>query len=80
MKQKDWSLIIIIAAISAVFALVLSNVLIGNKQNRSQKAEVVEPISSSFIFPDKQYFNDNSIDPTKLITIGNGTNDDPFKQ
>ncbi len=74
MKQKDVALIIAISAVSAVLALVISSVTIGTPKNRQQKAEVVEKITSDFPTPDQKYFNDQSIDPTQIIRIGDGTN------
>ncbi len=74
MKQKDIALIIVISAVSAVFALLVSNFTIGAPKNRQQTAEVVEKITSNFPTPDKKYFNAESIDPTQIIRIGNDTN------
>ncbi len=78
MKQKDILLIVVVAFISAVISIASSKILIAPAKNRQQKVEVVEPISASFNPPDKQYFNDQAIDPTQLITIGNNTNPKPF--
>jgi len=77
MKQKDIALIAIVVLISIVFSLVLSKFLFAPK-NHQQQVEIVQPISADFPMPDSHYFNDKSIDPTKLITIGNNTNPDPF--
>ena len=78
MKQKDIVLIIVVVFISAVFSLVVSSVLISSPKNRQQKVEVVDPITSDFKTPDSKYFNANSIDPTKLIQIGDSNNPQPF--
>lgn len=81
MKQKDIALIIVVAVVSAVVALVLSNILFGSPSRSQQKAEVVDPITANFPAPDQRYFNGDSIDPTQTITIGNGqTNQAPFNQ
>lgn len=80
MKQKDIALVIVIGIVSAVLAVLLCNALVSNAKNRQQQAEIVEPISSNFIPPEKKYFSANSIDPTKTITIGNGENDKPFSE
>ncbi len=79
MKQKDITLIVVVVVVSAVFALVLSSVVIGSPQKNPQQAEVVDVISTDFPPPDKKYFNDKSIDPTKLIIIGQNANPEPFK-
>jgi ABC-type maltose transport system permease subunit len=78
MKQKDIPLIIIVVIISAVFSFILSNALISSPKNRATKVEIVSPISGDFKQPDQKYFNAQSIDPTKLIQIGDNNNQQPF--
>lgn len=78
MKQKDIALIVVIVAVSAVLSFVVSNALFGSPKTRQQQAEVVQPISADFEQPDSRYFNKNSFDPTKPITIGQNANPDPF--
>ncbi|HSX53648.1 MAG TPA: hypothetical protein VLF90_04815 [Patescibacteria group bacterium] len=78
MKQKDILLIIVVAFISTVISIAASKILISPAKNQKQKVEVVEPISATFNAPDKSYFNDQSVDPTQLITIGNSANPQPF--
>jgi hypothetical protein len=78
MKQKDITLIVVVVAISAIVSLVLSNLLISSPKNRKEKVEVVQKITSDFPTPDKKYFNAQSIDPTKLIQIGDNQNTQPF--
>jgi hypothetical protein len=80
MKQKDLVLIIAISFVSAVLALVLSNLVISSPKSRQQKAEVVEAITDEFKQPDKKYFNDQSVNPTKQIRIGDAQNPAPFNQ
>lgn len=78
MKKKDLPLIIVVAAVSAVFSLLLSNVLISSPKNRKQQVEVVSPITNDFQQVDQKYFNANSVDPTQLIQIGDNNNQQPF--
>lgn len=78
MKQKDIALIAIVVFFSAIFSYFISNAIFASPENRQQQVEVVEPISSDFKSPDVRYFNDESIDPTQTITIGENTNNDPF--
>lgn len=78
MKQKDIALIAIIVFVSAVLSFVISRILFAPPQNRQAKVEVVQPITADFPQPDSRYFNKNSIDPTKLITIGDNPNPSPF--
>lgn len=78
MKQKDIALIIVLAAVSAVFSFVISGWLFGKQADREQKGEIVDVISSDFPLPDSKYFNSSAIDPTQLIQIGEANNPNPF--
>jgi hypothetical protein len=79
MKQKDIILIVGIVIVSAIFSLFISKLIFGSAAELQQKAEVVQPISSAFAEPDKAYFNKDSIDPAKLITVSPNDNPNPFK-
>ena len=79
MKQKDLALIAVIVFISAIVSFLLSNKVFATPQNRAQQVEVVETISASFSEPDKRYFNGQAFDPTRIITIGQDANPQPFK-
>lgn len=78
MKQKDIAMIIIVVFISGVLSFVVSDMLFGKPAERQQKAEVVDVITSDFSLPSEKYFNQNSIDPTQLIQIGDTNNPNPF--
>ncbi len=71
MKQKDVLLVVVVAIVSAGLSLLLTSVFAGDS-TRKEKVEVVEKITSEFTQPNDKYFNDNSINPTQLIRIGNG--------
>ena len=78
MKQKDILLIAAVVLISGTFSLLLSKFLFTIPKNRQAKVEVVQPISADFSQPDTRYFNSNSVDPTRNITIGDSQNTQPF--
>lgn len=78
MRDKDIILIIVVVFFSAVSSYVLSNMLITSPKNRQATVEVIEPISAEFPEPNPKYFNDQAINPTKLIQIGDTANTDPF--
>jgi len=78
MKQKDVTLVVMIAVISAILSFVISHALFGGTQKRQQMAQVVPVISTTFDTPDSKYFNTNSIDPTQLIQIGGTNNGNVF--
>lgn len=78
MKQKDIALIVLIVAISGAISFFISKQIFASPKNRQQAVEVVQPITSNFPQPDSRYFNNQSFDPTQLITIGQNANPDPF--
>jgi hypothetical protein len=78
MKQKDLALIIVIAIIGAIASLFISKIIFVTPKDRQQQVEVVQPITAYFPQPSAEYFNSSSIDPTKLITIGQNANSNPF--
>lgn len=80
MKQKDVAVIILVAVVAAMGSFFLSRFLFESGDKREQKAEIVDVISTDFQQPDKNYFNDQSVNPTQLIRIGNSNNKHPFNQ
>lgn len=78
MKQKDIALVILIVAISAIASYFISSKIIVTPKDRQQEVEVVQEIKTKFPLPDKKYFNENAINPTRPITIGENANPDPF--
>ena len=78
MKKKDIALITVIAFISAIISLFISNAIFASPANRQQQAEVVQPITSDFSQPDKNYFNINAFDPTQPLNISQNANLNPF--
>ena len=78
MKQKDILTIVVIVIISGVLSLVISNSIFVKPKDRKTEVEIVAPITSSFQELDKKYYNPQAFDPTKIITIGQNDNSDPF--
>lgn len=78
MKQKDIILIVAVVIISGTVSFLLSKFLFSVPKNRQTRVEVVQAIKSDFPQPDVRYFNANSVDPTKNITIGDSSNSQPF--
>lgn len=77
MKKKDIATIVVVVIISGGLSLVLSSIFFSPKKHVT-KVEVVPKITSDFPEPNKKYFNDKSVNPTQLITIGNNANTKPF--
>lgn len=69
MKQKDYILIVATAIFSGVMSFIISGIFISPSSERSQTAEVVEVITDQFTAAPKQYFNDQSVNPTQLIRV-----------
>ena len=78
MKQKDIALIAVIVVISGIFSFIISNYVFVTPKDRQSQVEVVPVISSQFTKPDKQFYNSESFDPTRIIVIGGNSNQDPF--
>lgn len=78
MKQKDILTLGVIVIVSVVLSVLLSGRIFSSKKVLAQQVEVVPPISANFPTPSSQYFNNQSIDPTQLIQIGNNNNTSPF--
>ena len=79
MKKKHISTIIVVAIFSAVFSLILSGMLFSAPEDRSQRVEVVEPITTDFERPASEYFNETSVNPAQKIQIGQDPNSNPFE-
>jgi hypothetical protein len=63
---------------------VISDKLFGSPKRNPIKVPVVQKISSSFPVPKtdptyQSFFNQQAIDPTQLIKIGNNNNTAPFQ-
>lgn len=78
MKQKDVALIIVIAAIASMISFFVARALFASPDKRSVSAEMIDPITTDFPQPDKKYFNEQSINPTRQISIGDTSNESPF--
>lgn len=79
MKQKDIALIVIVVFFSGVISILLSNTFISSGKNRQIEVEKVEAISPAFNEPDSRYFNKESINPTRIISIDKNNNTEPFR-
>ena len=78
MKQKLIMTIIIAAAVSAFFSIIIAKFIFGSPSTGQQQVDLVPLISSNFATPSSQDFNSTSIDPTQLVRIGTSVNPVPF--
>jgi len=79
MKRKDLGTLAVVAIVSAFLSIILSGVLLSPPEDRQQKVEVVEPISTTFERPDSAYFNSKSVNPAQNIQVGQDPNSNPFE-
>ena len=78
MKQQDFAIIFVVAVVSAVLSITLSGIFFSTPEDRSQKVEVVEPISTTFQTPDARYFNSDSFNPAQSVNTDTDKNSNPF--
>lgn len=78
MKKNDIALIVLIVSVSLVVTYFIAKAVVGEPQNQSAQAEVVEPISAELVQPQSKIFNKDAINPTVDIEIGDSSNQQPF--
>ena len=78
MKQKDIALLIVVAVIAGVISIIITSTVFVGKGGKELKAENVSAITSEFKKPDNKVFNENAINPTQLIQIGDNNNPNPL--
>jgi len=78
MKSKDWEIIGIVVIVSGVLTFAIASLLFGGGHTKPLRVEVVAPISSDFPLPNTKYFNNDSLNPTQEIKIGEDSNTSPF--
>ncbi len=79
MKLKDFQVVFLVAVVSLVASVLLSGVLFSTDEDRSQKVETAEPITTDFDAPDDTYFNSASFNPAKEVPVGQDPNSNPFQ-
>lgn len=70
MKNTDIAAVILIASLSVVAAYVFASALIGKPGSETVKVKTIEPISAEITEPDKTVFNEDAINPTVEVIIG----------
>lgn len=78
MKKNDLALLILIASIALVISFLLVKTIFGEAQADQTKVEKVEPISATLAKPPASVFNNDAINPTVVIQIGDPANQQPF--
>ncbi|MFO0920572.1 MAG: hypothetical protein U0451_02765 [Candidatus Saccharimonadales bacterium] len=70
MKSKDLVALSVIVVIAGVISYFVSKQIFVKKNDTKQQVKVVETIETKFDPPSKQYFNNQSVNPTQPIQIG----------
>lgn len=77
--------LIVIAIVTAVISLIISSALFNSPAKHTLKAPVVQALPSTF--PDikndpayNTFLNDNALDATQPVQVGNSQNNTPFNQ
>jgi len=78
MKKNDIALLVLIASITLVISFLLVKALFGEPQSQQTKVEKVEAISATIESPSSKIFNNDAINPTVVIQIGDPSNQQPF--
>lgn len=80
MKKQDIAIIILIVAISALAAYLIGRAIVGDPDQQAVQVPTVEAISTTVEEPDSRVFNDDAINPTVEINIGDSSNRQPFSR
>lgn len=78
MKKNDIIIIVAVAIVAGILSLIIANLLFGGSKKFNLNAPIVQPVSSEFKSPDSQFFNKDSLDITKDITVEENSNNQPF--
>ncbi len=70
MKRSDIAAIILIAGVSVIVAYFVASAVVGQPSGLSEKVPTIEPISAEIVEPSKEIFNEEAINPTVEVTIG----------
>jgi phosphoglycerate-specific signal transduction histidine kinase len=78
MKRQELAIIVMAMVLGGLVSFFVSRLIFTPPKNRQQTINIVEKLSSDFPQANATYFNENSLNPTKNITIGDQSNPQPF--
>lgn len=70
MKKTDIAMIVFIAGLSVLLAYFVAKAVLGDVSEESVKVKTAVPISASVTEPDPTVFNEDAINPTVKVVIG----------
>lgn len=78
MKKNEIALLILIVAISVGIAYAVGQSIFGKATTKPVSVETATPISANIDKPSEAIFNENAINPTVPVKIGDPSNQQPF--
>ena len=78
MKKSDWAMVILIVAIAGLVSYFSANALLPAPNKNPQTVPTAEPMMAKVTEPSDKIFNDNAINPTVRVTIGDQSDQPPF--
>ncbi len=78
-KQKEIASLVLIVSVSLVMSFFLANMLIQTPEDRSESVLDVAEFDTDFPSSDPRVFNDEAINPTEDISIGETFTPNPFR-
>lgn len=79
-ERKELASLVLIIAISFIISFFIASSLISTPEDRSETVLDVEEFSETFPSPDPRAFNENAINPTEDISIGETFTPNPFRR
>lgn len=70
MKQSDIAALIVISSITVLVAYFVADYFIGSPTSESQKVDTIIKINPEVKKPDSSIFNEDAINPTVEVVIG----------
>ncbi|HET8689824.1 MAG TPA: hypothetical protein VFL81_00055 [Candidatus Saccharimonadales bacterium] len=78
MKKSDVAILILIIGVSLLVAFLVGKAVFGSATTQPVEVETADTISAEVTPPDPAVFNDQAINPSVRISIGNSSNQQPF--
>lgn len=78
MKKNEIALLIIVVALSVGIAYAIGQSIFGNATTKPVDVEKATAISAGIDYPSEVIFNENAINPTVPVRIGDPSNQQPF--
>lgn len=78
MKKSDIAVLILLVSVSLVIGYFVGSWVFSANEIKEVPVQTAEPIVAEITPPDAKVFNDEGINPTVQVTIGQSANTKPF--